>query len=213
MECKYCNKICKNKNSLKQHEIRCLTNPNKIISQFSLYNEKLKIGEVIKEHSNQFTKALAEGTTVFVSDETKLKLSIVAKGRKQTDEQKKKTSDSMKKAHTEGRAWNIGKSRWNNEPSYPESFMMKVIENEFEDKNYVREFSVSIYSLDFAWIEKKKVIEIDGAQHERFQEYKDRDERKDSLLKDLGWQVLRIKWKDLYHDPKAWILKAKEFIE
>lgn len=28
--CKYCNKICKNKNSLAQHEIRCLNNPNHI---------------------------------------------------------------------------------------------------------------------------------------------------------------------------------------
>lgn len=28
--CKYCNKECKNKNSLVQHEIRCKLNPNKI---------------------------------------------------------------------------------------------------------------------------------------------------------------------------------------
>lgn len=28
--CKYCGKVCKNKNSLVQHEIRCNKNPNKI---------------------------------------------------------------------------------------------------------------------------------------------------------------------------------------
>ena len=30
MYCKFCNKLCKNKNSLAQHEIRCIQNPNKL---------------------------------------------------------------------------------------------------------------------------------------------------------------------------------------
>lgn len=30
LKCKYCNKECKNKNSLIQHEIRCKLNPNRI---------------------------------------------------------------------------------------------------------------------------------------------------------------------------------------
>lgn len=123
-----------------------------------------------------------------------------------------KISNSMKKAHLEGRAWNIGKSRWNNEPSYPESFFMKVIENEFEDKDYIREYPFSKYSLDFAWEKKKRCIEIDGEQHQRFEEYSNRDKIKDQLLIDNGWQVLRISWKDLYNNPKEKIQKAKNFI-
>ena len=119
----------------------------------------------------------------------------------------------MKKAHQEGRAWNIGKSRWNNSPSYPEMFFMEVIENEFVDKNYVREFPLGLFSLDFAWKNKKKCIEIDGDQHSRFEEYKKRDLRKDTFLKENGWQVLRIKWKDMYKDTKFYIKLAKEFIE
>lgn len=63
----------------------------------------------------------------------------------------------MKIAHKEGRAWNIGKSRWHNEASYPENFFIKVIENEFEDKNYKREFNIGIYSIDFAWPHKKEL--------------------------------------------------------
>ena len=39
-------------------------------------------------------------------------------------------SKGMILAHEEGRAWNIGMSRWNNKPSYPEEFFMKVIEIE-----------------------------------------------------------------------------------
>jgi len=133
-------------------------------------------------------------------------------GHKPSEETKAKTSASMRKAHAEGRAHNIGSSRWNNEPSYPEKFFMKVIENEFEDKNYVRELPFKRFSLDFAWVEKRKCIEIDGEQHERFADYKARDERKDAALRAEGWQVLRISWKEMFNNPKHWIGVAKEFM-
>lgn len=130
-----------------------------------------------------------------------------------TEESKNKISNSMKKAHQEGRAWNIGKSRWNNKMSYPEEFFSLVIKNEFSDKNYKHEYALGIYSLDFAWPHKKKCIEIDGDQHQRFQEIIERDERKNNLIKNKGWQVLRIKWKDMFHDTKTWIKIAKDFID
>lgn len=38
--CEYCGKLCKNKNSLKQHEIRCSQNPNRIQSNFSIWNNR-----------------------------------------------------------------------------------------------------------------------------------------------------------------------------
>lgn len=127
-------------------------------------------------------------------------------------EHKEKISKGMKQAHKEKRAWNIGQSRWNNKQSYPEIFFTEVIENEFKDKNYKSEYNVGIYSLDFAWVEKKKVIEIDGEQHQRFEEYIKRDKRKDLFLIENGWQILRINWKDMYNDTKFYINKAKEFI-
>lgn len=133
-------------------------------------------------------------------------------GKTHSKETKIKLSNSLKKAHKENRAWNIGKSRWNNKPSYPESFFMKVIENDFDDKNYKREFSFDRYSLDFAWIDKKKCIEIDGEQHERFQEIKDRDLKKNEILKLNKWKILRIKWKEMFNNPKKYIRKANLFI-
>ena len=39
--CKYCGKICKNKNSLAQHEIRCKENPNRIVNKCN-HNSKPK---------------------------------------------------------------------------------------------------------------------------------------------------------------------------
>lgn len=134
-------------------------------------------------------------------------------GHKISEETRAKISDSMKKAHAEGRAWNIGMSRWNNEPSYPEKFFMRVIDNEFTDKNYIREYRFLIYSLDFAWPHLKKCIEIDGEQHQRFIDYIERDKRKDTALVAAGWKILHICWKDFYNNPKKWINIAKCFIE
>ena len=134
-------------------------------------------------------------------------------GKSLSDEHRKHVSEGMKRAHAEGRAHNIGTCRLNNEPSYPEQFFMKVIENEFDDKDYDREYPFIRFALDFAWVHKKKVIEIDGDQHERFEEYKLRDKEKDKLLVENGWQVLRIKWKDMMKDSKYWIKTAKDFID
>lgn len=135
------------------------------------------------------------------------------KGKKLPEDMKNKISKSMSKAHQEGRAHNIGKSRWNSKQSYPESFFEKVIINEFSDKNYKTEFNIGIYSIDFAWPEKKLAIEIDGQQHERFKEYKERDCRKDKYLQSEGWKVLRISWREMCNNTKEYINKAKVFIE
>jgi len=162
-----------------------------------------------------WNKGLTKDTDIRVANNGKSisKSMIGVKQSPLSEEHKNSISESMKKAHAEGRAWNIGMSRWNNEPSYPEKFFMKVIENEFDDKDYEREVPFHRFSLDFVWKHKKKVIEIDGSQHERFEDQIKRDKEKDRLLLEEDWQVLRIKWKDFYHDTKKWIKISKEFLD
>ena len=161
-----------------------------------------------KESNNSIKK----GAETFKRNFKNGKFNIHNKGKKLSKEHRKAVSEGMKKAHKEGRAHNIGTCRWNNKMSYPEEFFTKVIENEFIDKNYTNEYPVGIYSIDFAWVDKKLAIEIDGEQHER-PEYKARDKRKDEKLYSEGWDVLRIKWKDMFHETKKWIQIAKDFIE
>lgn len=134
-------------------------------------------------------------------------------GRPHTEETKKKLSKAQQLAHKEGRAWNIGMSRWNNEPSYPEKFFMKVIANEFKDTNYTQEHPIGKYSIDFAWVDRKLAIEIDGKQHDEDPIQRARDAQKNLLLNEQGWKLLRIKWKDLSNDSIVWINKAKQFID
>ena len=97
MNCKYCQKECKHKNALAQHEIRCKSNPNKISvnSNFIKYNKNVKSGEIIKEFNNQYTKAEKLGLDKpQITNETRQKLSNAGKGRKHTNE----TIENMKLA-------------------------------------------------------------------------------------------------------------------
>ncbi len=124
---------------------------------------------------------------------------------------KNKISNSMKKAHKEGRANNWQDSKKNHNASYPEIFFIKVIQNEFDDKNYVSEYRFYQYSIDFAWPQKKLAIEIDGKQHE-YENQKISDLNKDKLLNEQGWKVLRIKWSDMYNNVHDIIKYCNNFI-
>ena len=71
--CQYCGRQCKNLNSLRQHEIRCKLNPDKIDMSY------IKPGHS-KGHkgTNQFIKAKELGLEKpVVSEETKYKLSKI----------------------------------------------------------------------------------------------------------------------------------------
>ena len=133
-----------------------------------------------------------------------------ANARGWTDKTRSKLSDSMKTAHAEGRAWNIGMNRWKKIPSFAEQKFFECIQNEFDNKAVKREVYLKGFVLDFFWEDTKAVIEVDGKQHEH-QEQKARDHRKDQMIKDHGLKVLRIKWSDFSKDPKFWIDEANKF--
>lgn len=142
-----------------------------------------------------------------------LTLSKSMKGKKLSAKTKRKVSRSMKKAHAEGRAWNIGKHRWRNAQSYPEKFFTNYVLSEFKDVNFTPEYQFMCYRFDFAWPHKMKEIEIDGGQHYRTAKAIAHDKRRDTLAKAAGWQVLRIKWSDLKQNPGKYGKIAKEFID
>lgn len=207
-KCKHCGKECKNTNSLRNHERLCSKNPSKQDSSFKFFREQLKNGDKVT-----WNKGLTKLTNSSIAEcAAKLSGKTYTNRKLPSAELKIRISESMKKAHADGRAHNIGSSRWNNEPSYPEKFFAKVIANEFEDKDFVQEYPFGRYSLDFAWVHLKKVIEIDGDQHERFEKQKTSDARKDKALVDAGWQVLRVKWREMYSDTKVQIANCKQFL-
>lgn len=204
--CPFCNRQFETKNALCSHKGKCKENP--------LYVPKPKKSRKPRVLSEEHKLRIKEGVRRAIEAGKKYDGSAWV-GRKHTEEQKQKISASMKKAHEEGRAHNIGECRWNNEPSYPEQWFMKVLKNEFgleKDKDYKMEFSFHKYSLDFAWPDKKLCIEIDGEQHEKFQEQKSRDLEKDKLLKEEGWLEIRKSWKEIFNNSKTFIEEVKIFL-
>jgi hypothetical protein len=100
MICSFCERICKNDNSLRNHERLCKLNPNKDVvkSNFIEYNKKVKLGIIKKPPVNQFEKAKLNNRTYVVSDETRKKLSEANKNRKKSPETIEKLKKSMQLA-------------------------------------------------------------------------------------------------------------------
>ena len=62
-----------------------------------------------------------------------------------------------------------------------------------------REKSFFPYFIDFAFENEKVAVEIDGSQHLE-EDRKNRDFEKDKLLKNKGWQVIRIPESKIKYD-------------
>lgn len=92
------------------------------------------------------------------------------------------------KEHPEETAW-----RKRNLPSYPESCFIKFLTEKGYDKKFLieREFAIFPFYIDFAFVDLKIAVEIDGSQHLE-PERKKRDEEKDKLLLKEGWKILRL---------------------
>lgn len=93
------------------------------------------------------------------------------------------------KLHPENTAW-----RKRNQPSYPEKCFINFLEKNDYDKNYLieREKSVFPYYIDFAFVNEKIAIEIDGSQHVNDQKRIEQDNNKNKILINNGWTVLRF---------------------
>lgn len=134
-------------------------------------------------------------------------------GKTHSEETKQKISESMKRAHSEGRAY-VWEHR-TTKPTAPEKFLIGVLKNELNmecGKDYTREFPYKGFFLDFCWVDKKLVIEMDGSQHERYPEQIERDIRKDKMLQEDGYLELRIPWKDCCNNKKEYVKKIKDFL-
>lgn len=197
MECKYCNKLCKNDNSLRNHQRLCKLNPNKqvLVSNLIEYNQKVKMGVVDKQATNQHTKAKLDGGVYVVSEETRSKLSKAGKGRTLTPEQIERRKIAMRKAVLEnpnsytannvsGRTpiimyngfklkgtWELETAKWLDRQNIKWTNILKGFDYEWQG-------STHIYYPDFYLTEYDRYIEVKGYERER-------DRAKWKVVKDL----------------------------
>ena len=77
--------------------------------------------------------------------------------------------------------------------SYPEKYIKQILDE--LGIIYEREYHIKRWFIDFADIENKLALEVDGSQH-NLPNRKASDLRKDTYLLDNGWKILRIKWRN-----------------
>lgn len=86
------------------------------------------------------------------------------------------------------------KSKDLNGLSFPEHFTILILSDIIGslDLDYIREYKVGKFYIDFAFQKQRFALEIDGRQHE-FPNIRDRDKKRDEFLKENGWNVIRVK--------------------
>lgn len=150
-------------------------------------------------------------TPVYIEKAIKLGLFIKDDNRKYitSEETKQKLSSALKLAHATGKhsGWSHINSR-NDKTSYPERFFIEVLKNNglYDKYNIEQKLSIGKYFLDFAIIDLKLNIEIDGQQHFRTDDAILHDKIRNEYLINKGWKIYRICWIEMMQ-------KTQEIIE
>ena len=197
--CKYCGKECKNANSLRNHERLCKENPNRQISGWEKYNKDIE-----SDTRKVWNKGLTKDTDERVKKQSSVlkdlykcgKLISHQKGKPHTDAEKQKISESRKKYLQEHPDKIPYKLNHHSKQSYPEQYFENIFVNDETLKNYVKEYHVGLYSLDFAYPNIKFYIEIDGEQHYVDKRIVEHDKVRNNFFDNLGWTSYRIRWSE-----------------
>lgn len=121
---------------------------------------------------------------------------------------KKKISNSLKKSHANNNhpGWkhvNI-KTRRSRAEEY---FYNAIINDSFF--NFIEKHNVNRYFLDFALLDFKCDVEIDGIQHFKIQKQIDHDKKRNKYLIKNGWRIYRIPAKLIFLNCELQIQKLK----
>ena len=172
----------------------------KYIYDWKLIQESVDAGltwrELGKKHGCGFStifKARKRGDLVTKGISEAQSLSHKRNPRKHSEITKRKISESRRlylSLHPDKVPYLL--NHHSNGSSYPEKYFADVFEK--EGISLSREYRIETYSLDFADIESKTAIEIDGDQHQLDKKIKQHDAKRDDALKVLGWLTLRIRW-------------------
>ena len=129
-----------------------------------------------------------------VSEESHLKRSISNK-RLHTEETKKKISESRIKFLRENPDMVPYKlNHYSKGRSYAEEYWKVVLDS--RDMIYKEQHQIGPYQLDFAFVDQKIDLEIDGDQHHLDKRVVESDKRRNQYLEELGWKTIRVKWSE-----------------
>jgi very-short-patch-repair endonuclease len=128
-------------------------------------------------------------------EDRRKKLSDIAKNRIVSEDTKDKISKS-RKLYLDANPGNIPYLlNHSSKESYPEKLFREKLEKE-NILGWTQEYPILRYSLDFAFVDLKLDIEIDGGTHNSESVIK-KDFERDRRLRELGWNIIRIKACDI----------------
>lgn len=193
MECKICGKEIKNNGALMVHQTTCEYVYNVKEEIKKLYVDELWSIKRIKDKYNLGSQTITDilGDNLRTASESnKIARKLFPESFIHSDETKQKIREKrieFMKENPEQTAWRTKNL------SYPEKLFLEKVYELCLDKKYsiVREYSAFPYFIDFAFVNEKVAVEIDGSQH-LLPERKERDDKKDELLKEDGWFILRV---------------------
>jgi very-short-patch-repair endonuclease len=197
-ECKICSCGFSNVGNLNQHIKKCEKLHLIKDELIRLYiNESYSVKDLRKKFKVQSddVKIILGNKVRTASESNKLSHKKYPERFKHTEESKK----IIREKRLEFMKNNPDKTSWRlSNVSYPEKLCIEYIEKNGLDKKYsiVREYSVFPYFIDFAFLNQMVAVEIDGSQH-LLPERKKMDDKKDELLNNLGWLVIRISEKEI----------------
>jgi len=157
-----------------------------------------------KEKSDLIKKKLSESLKKNWIENPTRKLS-------KSDETKRRLSESHKKAHREGRGnnWYHSKKMINNKSRLESILESLLIQNKID---HVFQFRCGRYFLDFAILEFKIDLEMDGKQHLKEKQIL-HDEKRDLELESDGWIIYRIAGVNFYKNPNEEFQKFLNFLK
>ena len=193
MECKTCGKEIKGNGALVVHQTTCEYVYNVKEEIKKLYVDELWSIKRIKDKYNLGSQTITDilGDNLRTASESnKIARKLFPESFIHSDETKQKIREKrikFMKENPEQTAWRTKNL------SYPEKLFLEKVYDLCLDKKYsiVREYSVFPFFIDFAFVNEKVAVEIDGSQH-LLPERKERDDKKDELLKKDGWFILRV---------------------
>lgn len=208
MKCQYCNKDCKNKNSLSNHERLCKNNPNKQHSNLGLFIKKghkswnfgltKENNESILKQSNTYKKRISSGEiTTWQNGLTK-----------ETDERIKKSSEKIKntiKNKVQNNEWHKSlspKKRIKYKDVWLDSKWEFEVANYLDKNNIIWEIPINYFEYEFNNEYHKYYPDFYLPQYDKYIEVKGYEREKDLVKYTTIKDLIIIKSKEIKNIQK-----------
>ncbi|QIG77864.1 homing endonuclease protein [Rhizobium phage RHph_TM61] len=208
MECPYCNKMFKNERSMSGHKGYCKSGPYRLetIDRNSTAKSKLRkprspqgpdkrtLPSKCKFCEKEFeTLYQKNGHQVYCESNPDKSIPCDWTGKSHSDESKKKIAESVSQYYKENpdKAYYVRYHKSSGE-SYAEKYFREVLPG----LDFIQEYTVGPYRLDFAFLNKKIDLEIDGQFHYRDPRTIETDRKRTEYLQSQGWTVIRVNWSE-----------------